>query len=437
MFEARLRAFQQHNNNNRNHHDTNRFAATTAIYRNRANDVLQRNKMDGVALAVKQHEQEIEHLSRNKSNLEHQLQNKNWLASVDFASDILMEKELRHQLERVTNELQIKQAQNPEQLWHARVQPLKPEHVGSLAVLSYASGNREEIFNIDPDRCSCGRIVHFECITHMDICLTCKICKKVLLAVEDLQIDLMHKMPVNKRETAAQRQQQQQQHAANTSAGVISSSSRQGSKQKDDKDDDDDGKDEPNKRMKVETETSSLSTTTARKTPKPANHVSFKRYLMQFSETAIEIPQTAWKTLYESLASIHLLSSMRCKPVPIEKILKDNHLQAFIPHSTRMAKMFNGEPVPVLSMDLIERLVQRYDELYQAAVVLFQKQAYTKISLPGKEMLAHVFLVMEQRSDLASAFTTHKTNNVSQLEKQKFWDLLHECSKTSSLSWRY
>ena len=161
--------------------------------------------------------------------------------------------------------------------------------------------------------------------------------------------------------------------------------------------------------------------------PKPVNSAPYKRYVMQFAHDAPEVPENVWSVLSASLATIHLLSPLRCKPVTVEKILKDNNLTSWIPHSTRISIMYCGTPLPVFSSDLIVSLIQRYEELHKAAV---QLHGHTK-SLPSKETLTYCFLSMENKYALASAFTTRKTSPTSQIHTTKFWDLIAICKRNA------
>ena len=233
----------------------------------------------------------------------------------------------------------------------------------------------------------------------MDICLVCKKCQKILIANEDipnntnkpvlpptnLQQHLTVSLPEPTPELLAARTEQQQQDAVKAS--------------------------------------------------KPPSHAGYNRYLHQFSENACEIPEHLHSLVYERLASCHLLSNLRCKPVPVENILKKHRLQKYMSHATRISRMFNATPLPVFTQDLIDRLVQRFDELHANMSFLQESgSSVGKLSLPGKEALTHIFLRMENEHTLSRAFATHK--NVSTAQKQKFWALLDQCSKRSTLSWK-
>jgi len=403
MYESRLRA-EWLRNQKGNHITNNRFASTASIYKNRAYQfVLQHTKEDGAKLAKKRHLDQIEFCKKRRTQLERQIDRGVWENSYDFMDDLLVENEAKAQLQNVICHLDKLSNQCPEELWNQRISPLKPEFVASLAVLNYASRKTDEIFSIDAERCDCGRLYRFRCITHENVCTACKECHPVLVAAEDIQTDVL------------QQGKTTPSLCATTSASLVKTLKKQ---------------------VVFKDTASSLTpapTTTTKVTNsgKLGNFNTYRKYLMQFAPDACFIPPNVWKLLYESLASIHLLSSLRCKPVPVAKILKDNNLQMYISHSVRLAKLFNGDPVPVLEYDLIARLLQRWKEIHDVAIL-----APDIKGLPGVEMLTHVFLLSENRADLASAFTTHKTNNVSATQSQKFSQLIEKCSRTSKLQWK-
>ncbi len=394
MYESRLRAAWLQNQKG-NNATTNRFAATSSIYRNRAHTfVLQHNKDDGGILAKRKHQEQLEVLQTKRVKLETQLKRGQCDNTYDFIDDMLSQRETHHALEKIKKEYERLVQQNPEELWNQRVQLLKPEYVASLAVLNYASGNHSELFSIDSERCDCGRLYEFNCITYMNICIACNICIPVLVAAEDIQTDVL-----------------QQGKATATISPTISPTTTT--------------------ILGGATVTTEAPIIPQKPSGKLGNFNTYRKYVMQFAPDACNIPKHVWKLLSESFASIHLLSSLRCKPVPVTKILKDNNLQMYMSQSVRITKLFNGDPIPILEMDLITRLLQRWKEIHDVAVL-----APDIKGLPGVEMLTHVFLLAEDRADLASAFTTHKTNNVSATQTHKFSQLIEKCARTSTLKWK-
>lgn len=444
MFESRLRAAWHQNQKDKHSTVVNsRFAATPTLYRNRAHTfVLQRNKENGALLAQKKHTEALNALYVKKRNYESSSSYSSSSASSvsvwtsPCIDDIFHIKRARYNQESVQKEITQLEKIIPEKQWYERIQHLKPEFVASLAVLNHASGASEELFTIDSDRCDCGRIFRFNCVTHMNTCDVCQEPRPVLIAAEDVQTENI---------------------ATVASPTIVAAGSAIGS---------------PIATTNTPKNTDTTTTTTtsmalvplSRKrsahnnnmanSPKTASAnalqkelAAYEKYLLQFAPDACELPSELWTKLYESLASMHLFNSLRCKPVPVAKILKDNQLQMYCSHSVRITKLFNGDPVPILSHELILRLVNRLRDVRKIALLLQQRQennqttitsiSSTAINLPGHEVLTHFFLLAEQQPKLASAFSTHKTLNVSQNQTQKFQSLLEMCAKTSELNWQF
>ena len=422
MYESRLRAAWLQNQKGQNGTD-NRFAATSSIYRNRAHTlILQNNKENGAALAKRKHTLSIIEMQTKRTKLETQLRTNQSETAYDFIDDLLSERETEANLNNVNKALMKLQSRCPEELWHERVRHLKAEFVASLAVLNYASGNTDELFAIDADRCDCGRVYHFECITHMNICTACKVCRRVLVVAEDVQTDMLQlKNKQNATAVFLQRLTTPTQPLIEFSTAKTTTTPSPPLKLA-----------KPSIELGMPFPIAAAIASKSQAASKLGIIGPYRKYIMQFAPDACEIPKHVWKLLYESFASIHLLSSLRCKPVPVTKILKDNNLQMYMSQSVRITKLFNGDPVPVLSHALIGKLLCRWKEIRDVAAL----SPNIKGLPAGVEMLTHVFLLTEGRVDLASAFTTHKTNNVSATQTQKLRQLIEKCARTSNLSWK-
>jgi hypothetical protein len=73
--------------------------------------------------------------------------------------------------------------------------------------------------------------------------------------------------------------------------------------------------------------------------------------------------------------------------------------------SIRITKIFNGEPVPVIPKETIDRLVARFD-------IIFRVASKQKKKLPSFEFITNILLRIEGRRDLACSFALHKTRAV-------------------------
>ena len=154
----------------------------------------------------------------------------------------------------------------------------------------------------------------------------------------------------------------------------------------------------------------------------------FRKFLSQFSDDAPVIPVEVMRTLYQYLSNIHLQTSVRCRPTPIAAILRANGHATCAHTSVLISKVFNGEPVPVIPADLIEKIVHRFDIIFHVANRASQHKAKKKI--PPFEFLAHVFLYIEGKRDLAVGFSVHKSRNVLLKTFDQFTSILEDVVKS-------
>ena len=155
----------------------------------------------------------------------------------------------------------------------------------------------------------------------------------------------------------------------------------------------------------------------------------YRRYLGQFSEDVVTIPTTVMQVLYRYLSNIHLQNSIRCRPTPVGNILRTHGLSKWSSMSIRISKIFNGEPVPMLPVDLIERMVVRFD-------AIFHEASRTKKKLPSFEFITHILLRIEGRPELAKSFALHKTRSVLRRIYEDLKQLIHAVqSADTTLTW--
>lgn len=147
---------------------------------------LERAKQTGRILALNQHTKELAEVQQNLQTLKQDCKYGNIDAYVtdsrvdDFLAHYMMEEKQRKLEERMERLDKCKQIAHD--LWDQQVQYLEPNHPGSLAVLNYVSGNIGETFLIDPERCKCGRLFHFNATLSMNFCTVHKVYFPVLSA---------------------------------------------------------------------------------------------------------------------------------------------------------------------------------------------------------------------------------------------------------------
>jgi hypothetical protein len=237
------------------------------------------------------------------------------------------------------------------------------ENISRLVIANRMLKRDTEIFYNDQNSCSrCENLFTFDHITNLNVCNSCGLSNRVLFVLEDKSQDLLvGKDPVS----------------INTNI----------------------------KNTNVLNNEPSLKVTTS-----SIYHRSplYKRFLQQFSVTAPPIPMDIMKTLYQYLSNIHLQNSVRCRPTPVASILRASGYSKWANSSIVISKMFNGEPIPKLSNDLIDRLVHRFIIIFRVANI----QNATKQKIPSFEFLTHILLYIEGEFRLATSFKTHKTRSI-------------------------
>lgn len=374
MYESRLRAFYHSKRDNK----MGRNMKGSVVYTNRSNMfVIKRNL---------QHTRKefLAHLKASKAqsiakvrSMQHQRQELVHSNNQKQMNDIFelrrMDKAIKQHQSNIQNQfVQMQQ-------WDNQARQITKESVSSLVFLNKLQVDPvTEIFCIDSDRCSkCGNVAMFNSVTHMAICKTCYSMWPVLTVTEDTSNDVIVFRNIPKNVTSS----------GNSDAPDY----------------------------------------TYERTP------MYKKYLHQFAIDAPPIPAHVMSLLYKQLSTIHLLTSLKCRPTPVSNILRSNNQQKWVGHAIRISKVFNGEPVPLLSKDIIDKLVRRFDVIVKCANMFDGK-------LPSFEFLTHVFLRAENQNHLAQSFEIHKTSSVlkgSDAKMQKVFAKCESISGKDGLHWNH
>ncbi len=346
------------------------------IYRNRFNPyVLQRKIEYEVELLKKRTATELSDIQSQIDQL-----NKRFKKPKTNINDIVSIKSHKRNLFMLHKK--YNKVSRSEEIFRLKTNLLKPNNISSLVVVSNSTQIKtNEIFYQDPDRCSkCGKLYVFEPVSHLNICqsIRCKNVFRVLMAVEDKQTDIIafknQKLPlllINYPETTVVKEQRNSIDRAK----------------------------------------------------------AYREYIMQYIDTSPPIPDFVKLKLYDNFNNIHLLNSLRCKPSSVANVLKNEskEFQQYVAFSNKIAKEFNGDAIPKLSLDLIEKLCIRFKQISEAALSIpdFGK-------LPSVEILTHSFLRTEQRDDLAIFFQGHKDDKPLRLGDIRMRQLIEICRKKSS-----
>jgi predicted Zn-ribbon and HTH transcriptional regulator len=350
--------------------------AKTTIYTNRSNchvidrmlDIGKKRYYQNGKLEVVSDQHEIDTL--DVQLMDHEMTNRN---KIDFFTKRRLLERKRSGLSRRVAAYQsgdyVKQWDHMTRQLYKR----KDHHVGRLVLSNRIMGRPTESFFTDPDKCKrCGIFYTFDSVTSVHTCTKCGYTIDVLFISEDNSQDvLVTKDP-------------------NTGSSVA---------------------------------TKAQSDYTYIRSP------LYKRYLCQFGDSVPVIPTEVMRVLYRYLSNIHLQNSIRCRPTPVGNILRTHGFSKWANLSIRITKLFNGDPIPLIPEELIDRLVFRFD-------LIFRESSKQKQKLPSFEFLTNILLRIEGRPDLASAFALHKTRAVLRRIANDLYELIEKTKETSSeLKW--
>jgi len=248
-------------------------------------------------------------------------------------------------------------------------------HVGILVLSNRIMGRPTESFFMDPDKCpSCIQLYRFDPITNVHTCTKCGYTVDVLFIAEDTSQDYLVTRDPN------------------------------------------------------------TGSSTPSKTSSEYHYIRsplYRRYLGQFGDEVPTIPTEIMRVLYKYLSNIHLQNSVRCRPTPVGNILRTHGFPKWANFSIRITKLFNGEPIPVISTPMLDRLVLRFELIFQEATKQRQK-------LPSFEFITNILLRVEGRPDLANSFALHKTRTVLRritTDLSKLILAIQKDPRSSELSW--
>lgn len=341
----------------------------TTIYTNRANPyVINRMLETG-------RKRRVDYLKRRREQLRLQLDTK-----VSIPTDKTHSLVCAHLARKTRDETERLLAVNDILLgmvgWDDCVNQLKNREdysVSRLVIATRLVERPDETFHVDPDICTdCLTTLSFDNVTHVTYCTTCGKSAQVLFVQEDTSQDVL----VTKQPTIGKNNSIQ---------------------------------------------------------PHPVDYTYmrtplYRRYIAQFSEKVPEIPVAVMTTLYRYLSNIHLQNSMRCRPTPVSNILRSNGLPEWAGHSIRISKIFNGEPVPIIPCQLVDRLVLRFERI-------FRHSSSSNRKLPSFEFLTNIMLRIEGRNDLAQSFALHKTATVLRRVFNDLVTIISDIPVTDDILW--
>lgn len=389
---------------------TNMQKEVDVLYKNRCNSfVMKRHIEESEQIAKKQRLETINHLSIKKRKLEYDLQNIGH--NIQDIAQLRVKKQAIEKVSNKQHQLEVYGSKN----WMDRVNQLPSGSIASLVILQTITGhhNNKERFPIDPTKCSrCGKMFKFEIENYTNICPFCKLIQRVLIGAEDIPSD---NLSIRSQKTIQQLESELCQPVSNVKKPekrkyVKKTKQKSDENEKDNNEEDNNEEDDNDEKINDE------------KVNSVDRAVTYRKYLMQFYKDAPELPKSVLTLLYQEFNSIHYLNSLRCKPTSVQSILKAHGMSEYIIQATRCWRKFNRQPIPLMSIELIDALVIRFQDVSLAISTI---ENFGK--LPSFEILTYLFLRGEKRDDLAKKFLIAKVAVILKSSKSKLCTIVDAC----------
>lgn len=136
----------------------------------------------------------------------------------------------------------------------------------------------------------------------------------------------------------------------------------------------------------------------------------YRRYLTQFHKDAENPSYDILSVVYNELSTIHMMLSCKVKPTPVTQIMRKYSHHKWAHMAQRLCKFINSEKIPMLSSELIDKLVCRFNKISDAFLETSKQQNRKKIM--NFEYLTRNFLKMEGMQSDADCFGLHKSRSV-------------------------
>lgn len=380
MYQSRFRCKRSGQQESDGRRNNKRHTTSSNIYTNRSNRYVIDRMIDvGRKRLEKSTSDKIAMWTRKKEQLEEERAH---LCTEDL--DVYTRRwQLSRDIKRLETDIQQYTTRAHMDAWDLRTRRLycqQNNHVSRLIFCHRILERATEYFFVDPDTCPhCHILYMFNQITNVHTCPSCGYTVNVLFISEDNSQDVL----VNKDPSGAA------------------------------------------------TDAAATERTTDKPSRSEYQYVRgplYRRYLGQFAEDVPELPLEVLRVLYKYLSNIHLQNSIRCRPTPVANILRTHGYPRYAGSATRITKIFNGEPVPRLPADLIDRLVARFNEIFK------QSSQYKK-KLPPFEFITNILLCVEGREDLAFSFSMHKTRIVLRRIADALYKIIDAIRDQSAFSW--
>lgn len=155
----------------------------------------------------------------------------------------------------------------------------------------------------------------------------------------------------------------------------------------------------------------------------------FRTRLQQYAADAPDIPRRVMNKIRQELANVHILNTYIVQHTPITDILRKHDLQPYTRMVGRLTRELKGEPPLKIPQDLIQRLVERFEEQERV-----QQDPGDKKAINFQSQLRQL-LLMEGADDLANLLKGHKSIDVVRKELDRMRRTYAMTAKVSDRDW--
>lgn len=309
--------------------------------------------------------------------------------------------------------------------WKRKAQELKKfECVESLVFLQNLVDSEKESLTIDSERCKkCGGLFLMDPITNVNVCIKCCLVVERLFIQEDSATDVLilrsgvsgtnnnarkRKKGICTTYLADENSKLLLDRATGKKSRFLTVSEMTTS----------------HEYQKKECDTVLAKISDVRKRVS-----SYSRFIEQFGEHQPDIPDEVMSVIYNDLSTVHLMSSVRCRPTPIATILRNHGYLKWVPFANVISRQFNGQECPRLSASLLQKLRARF-ELISSITTEQQRKSLSV------DLVTSICLRAEGYPELAQMFSLIKTRHVASVNSERVRAIIEQAKKlNSSIDW--
>lgn len=149
------------------------------------------------------------------------------------------------------------------------------------------------------------------------------------------------------------------------------------------------------------------ATSSVQKTSNGVDSGLYRKFLMQYWVDTEDPPERVLSAIVRSQMKNHMYTN-EISNTPILNTLREANMNDYIYMSQRIMKHIQGDPIPSYSMDLINRMVSRFE----IVIPIFHKSKNGRKKSPNFTAITKAFLILEGEIEEAKKLKFQKTRAV-------------------------